>query len=154
MRDPDHIHPRATRQRPGLPEDGHPDVHEGWRQVSRPQTPALHRAGAEVLAENVYALNEPPQESLPFPKPKVESNALAPSALDRPHERVPVVERAQAAEELTYAWLFHLNDVCPELTQRAGAEGRGDTRADIEHPEPVKGGEWACHVVLRPVMNQ
>ena len=79
------------------------------------------------------------QEGLPFPKPKVESNALAPSALDRPHERVPVVERTQAAEELTYAWLFHLNDVCPELTQRAGAEGRGDTRADIEHPEPVKG---------------
>ena len=79
---------------------------------------------AEVLAENIYALSEPPQEGLPFPKPKVESDALAPSALDRPHERVPVVERAQAAEELTYAWLFHLNDVCPELTQRAGEEAR------------------------------
>jgi hypothetical protein len=67
---------------------------------------------------------------------------------------VPVVERTQAAEELTYARLFYLDDVCPELTQRAGAERRRDTRADIKHPEPVKGAEWACHVVLRPVMNQ
>ncbi len=137
---PEPVQPRARGVGPGLPEDADAHVDELVGQVGRAETPALHGAGAEVLAQDVRRRHQALEELLALGLAQVAGDAAPAPALHGPEQRVVGAvlhrdERADRAHEVTLARQLDLDDVGAELAEQPGAERCGDPRPDIDHPD-------------------
>ena len=111
----------------------HRDAH-GHEAVGRGRSGAMFHCssvpGPEVLDDDVGGRREPAEQVLALGRAQVERDALAAAALDRPEQRVAVVdERPDLAHEVAAARLLDLDDLGALLAEQAGAERRGDARA-------------------------
>ena len=113
--------------------------------VGRADVPLLERAGPEVLDDDVGGRGEPPEQLLALGRAQVERDALAAAPFDRPEQRVRTVvavdERADLAHEVAAARLLDLDDLRALLAEQAGAERRGDARAEVEDADAVRASD-------------
>src|SRR5262249_764279 len=131
-----------------LPEGGdahhhQPRVHA--RQLVVAETPALHRAGTEVLGEDVGAGGEPGDEGLTLGLAQVARDGLLVSPLDPPH--VPDTGGglvAEPREVVAAAGLLDLDHVGAELGEQRAAEGRGDEGREVERYQTL---QCSAHLV-------
>ena len=123
---------------PGLAVAGDPQHDEariGSRQFVIAEAPALHCAGAEVLAHDIRIRREPPEQGRPFRRAQVERDRPLVARLAQPGEgAVGAGARRAVAPPGIACGLFDLDDLRAELAEdrrrvRAGDESR-------RNPEP------------------
>ena len=98
----------------------------------RPQAPAFHGAGAEVLDQHVGVFHQRAQDVLTFSLCQVQRHGLFVARLDFPPDRVAVLQQPPFAQRVALARRFDLDDFGAEVAQRLAAEGSGDELAEFE----------------------
>ena len=90
------------------------------------------------------------QEGLPGGLPEVERDRLLAPSLDRPEERVAVLEGTDRAEEVALSGQLDLDHFRAEVGEERRREGRGDSRAKVEHADASEraghGAQYRAHI--------
>ena len=131
----------ALRVRPGLPEAGDPEHHDGGvdlQQLIRSQAPFLQHPGAEVLDHHIGLGDQPAQNVLPLGFAEVQRDGPLVPGDHLPPQAVAVLVQAVGAGRVT-AGVFDLDHVgAPVAEQHGGDRGRVDG-AKVEDPQPRQG---------------
>ena len=120
---------------------GHRRVDEAWvpvEQLARIEAEVAHRAGPQVLDDDVRARGQPPEHVLPCLGLEIERDAaLRPI---EPHEvaALAVHHRLEPAREIATARILDLHDVGTEIRELHAAERAGHVVADLEHAEAIQ----------------
>ena len=135
----DRREPGALRVRPGLAvardarqDDARVDV----AHPVVPDPPALERARAEVLRDDVGVLDQPEEQLLPARLPKIERDALLVAGLHRPPERAPLVPGfAPVPDRVGLARRLHLDHLGAEVAEEPPRERACEQRPELEDPQ-------------------
>ncbi len=143
-RDAEAVQARARRVGPALAEHADAHVDEFRREVVGTESPAFHRAGAEVLAQDVRLRHQPLEQVLAFRSAQVARHAAPAPALDRPREGVvgllvTVHEGPHGAHEVAFTRQLHLDHLGSELAEQPRAERCRDPRPGVHHPDARQG---------------
>src|SRR5207302_677860 len=111
-----------------LPEHADAHHHDARVEVVGTHVPGLHRAGPEVLADDVGVGGQPAEQLLALGPAQVAGDALAAPALHRPEERVLLaagrcLERADGAHEVALARHLDLDHLGAQLARRPAQNG-------------------------------
>ena len=133
---------RALGVRPGLavPGDAREDdagIHR--RQLLVAEVPALERAGAEVLGDDVRDAHELEQQLLPLRLAQVQRDALLVPRLDGPPEGAAFVAGlAPVAERIRLAGRLDLDHLGAHVAEQPAGERPGEQRAELDQPQARK----------------
>ena len=122
-----------------LAEHADADHDEPGIEVGRPDVPSLHCPRAEVLADHVGASRQASEQLLAPGPAQVEGRAPPSSSLDRPEQRVAVLEGADGAHEVSARRLLDLDDLGAHLAEEPGTEGSSEAGPDVDHPQALEG---------------
>ena len=140
------VEARPSCVRSVLTEDRDAHVHQTLIEIRRADVPALHGAGAEVLADDVGRRAQAAEQVLALGDAQVARHALPAPALHGPEQRVAVDEGPDGAHEVATAWVLDLDDLGPLLAEDAGAEGGGDAGAHVDDADAF---ERQAHLSMR-----
>jgi hypothetical protein len=123
----------------GLPVSRHPHQDEAavaGAQRIVVQPPALQRAGAEILDDDVAALDQLQEQVPPARRPDVEGEAFLVARVHRPEEPVSVeFGLSPGAQRVGPARQLDLDHLGAHVGQQPRAVGAGDQGAQFEHSD-------------------
>ena len=142
---------------PGLPEAGdadHDQARIDRRQLGPAEAPLLHRAGPEVLEQEVGLLDQVLEQRLAVGLAQVERDRLLVARDDRPPQRLAVrLLAAPDAHRVALARRLDLDDLGAEVAEQLAAERAGQQGAEFDHAQARErarfeaGSGWSCEVV-------
>lgn len=112
----------------------------GCTQVAGGEVPALERAWAEVLDEDVELGDPASQQVLAFGAAQIEGDTALASAQCLPVETHAVLLGPEAADVIAGSWHLDLDDVGSVVTQDGGRERGGDHGREVQHAQAVQEG--------------
>jgi hypothetical protein len=104
-------------------------------QLVRPQAPALHRAGAEVLDQHIGVCGQPAHDVLRRRVFQVQRHRALVARLHLPPDRGAVLEQPPFAQRVARAGRLDLDHIGAEIGQRLGRERPGDQLPEFEDLE-------------------
>ena len=123
---------RADLAEPG--DAGQDETRVVRRELRVAQAPALERAGAEVLDDDVGVGDETAEHVLALGRAEVERDPALVSVDDLGPEADAVLTRPMGAHRVAPG-VFDLDDVGAEVAQHGGRQGTGEQRRDVEDLE-------------------
>jgi hypothetical protein len=108
------------------------------QKIVWPQTPALHRAGAEVLDQHIRVCGEAAHDVLRGRVFQVQRHRALVARLHLPPDRGAVFEQPPFAQRVARAGCLNLDHIGAEIRQRLGRERPGDQLPEFEDLEAGK----------------
>ena len=108
-------------------------------QGVKAQTPALQRAGAEVLHDDVGLVDELKEQLAAAFGTQVEGDGLLVAGVHGPEEVVPVeFGLSPGAQRIGFAGQLDLDDLGAHVAEQSPGERPGDQRAELQNPDAVQ----------------
>src|SRR5262249_10584536 len=114
-----------------------PRVHA--RQLVVTEAPLLHRAGAEVLGEDVGTLRESADQRLALRLAEIAGDRLLVARFDQPHVGDALGRLvSEAPQVVALPGLLDLDDLGAHLAEKRATERGGDEGREVERHEAVE----------------